>query len=411
MERGRHEMMNAGVSHKPPIHIIFHPAETHICGRWEIAHVQPEGDVLQSCALDLVQRARVPEAQRILHHVVLGCPWVYGQQLALVCSDDHVVLVHADDGGAHAVHKPNFLVQILGQDNVGTLVDGDLEWHFGHHIAFVPVCHVAFRVRWQNGEGHHVVEEHLHSQVIEVCCGLAADGQEHGLRSLRQDVLDILQAWRLVHDVACPAQRRCFVPCFDRLQLCLGWFVREKHLQGLAQLGALAALHGVELLLFYHDIVPPGRIPGAGFLHAGQLVEVAHEDQRWKPLCSLPLFHDSLEICSGQLANFFHNHKVVGQHNLKGFMDRLVHQERTVRERGSQASRQTDKAAKKDRNRGPERTGKRKDRKRPEDGPEEDRKQKPGKDRNRFPDPGPEDRNRTGRGKTAGPEEDRNNCI
>jgi hypothetical protein len=86
-------------------------------------------------------------------------------------------------------------------------------------------------------------------------------------------------------------------------------------------------------------------------------------------------------------------------------------QKQEERERGSQASRQTDKAAKKDRNRGPERTGKRKDRKRPEDGPEEDRKQKPGKDRNRFPDPGPEDRNRTGRGKTAGPEEDRNNCI
>ena len=48
-------------------------------------------------------------------------------------------------------------------------------------------------------------------------------------------------------------------------------------------------------------------------------------------------------------------------------------QKQEERERGSQASRQTDKAAKKDRNRGPERTGKRKDRKRPEDGPEEDR--------------------------------------
>ena len=83
------------------------------------------------------------------------------------------------------------------------------------------------------------------------------------------------------------------------------------------------------------------------------------------------------------------------------------------RQTGRQPHRQTDTQGKhkRDRKRRPERTGKRKDRKRPEDGPEEDRKQKPGKDRNRFPDPGPEDRNRTGRGKTAGPEEDRNNCI
>ena len=80
---------------------------------------------------------------------------------------------------------------------------------------------------------------------------------------------------------------------------------------------------------------------------------------------------------------------------------------------GRQPHRQIDRQGKdeRDRKRGPERTGKHKDRKRPEDGTEEDRKQKPGKDRNRLPDPGPEDRNRTGRGKSARPEEDRNNCI
>ena len=85
----------------------------------------------------------------------------------------------------------------------------------------------------------------------------------------------------------------------------------------------------------------------------------------------------------------------------------------TDRQRGKQAGRQTDRQGSKKEPK--PKTGK--DRKNartgndPEDGPEEDRKQKPGKDRNRFPDPGPEDRNRTGRGKTAGPEEDRNNCT
>ena len=113
-----------------------------------------------------------------------------------------------------------------------------------------------------------------------------------------------------------------------------------------------------------------------------------------------------------------HTHRIRKQQALAGG-SRLGKREPSKanknRKRGKEAARpadrQTDKAAQKDRNRGPERTGKRKDRKRPEDGPEEDRKPKPGKDRNRFPDPGPEDRNRTGRGKTAGPEEDRNNCI
>ena len=71
-------------------------------------------------------------------------------------------------------------------------------------------------------------------------------------------------------------------------------------------------------------------------------------------------------------------------------------------------SQKSDQTEARNNEEGPERTGKRKGRKGPERGPERDRKPKPGKDRNRIPGPGPEDRNRTGRGETAGPEKDRN---
>ena len=152
--------------------------------------------------LDLVQRARVAQAQGVVGHVVLQRPRVDRQASALVRSNHHVVVVHAQDGGAHAVDEPDGLVEVLGQDHPRAREEGRLERRLGHELAADVVVHVALGVGRHNGKRSAVAEEGLRGEAVQAGAGAAADGEECRLRRLCQDVGHVVQRGDLVRDVA-----------------------------------------------------------------------------------------------------------------------------------------------------------------------------------------------------------------
>ena len=117
VEASWREAAHPRVAEEAPVRVELHAAQRHVRGGGHVRDVQPHGDVGQRGALDLVQRARVAQAQGVVDHVVLRRPWVDRQASALVRSNHHVVVVHAQDGGAHAVDEPDGLVEVLGQDH------------------------------------------------------------------------------------------------------------------------------------------------------------------------------------------------------------------------------------------------------------------------------------------------------
>ena len=129
----------------------------------------------QRGALDLVQRAHVAQAQGVVDHVVLR---VDRQVSALVRSNHHVVVVHAQDGGAHAVDERDGLVEVLGQEHERAGEEGRLERRLGHEVAADVVVHVALGVGRRNGEWSAVAED---GEAVQAGAGAAADGEECGL--------------------------------------------------------------------------------------------------------------------------------------------------------------------------------------------------------------------------------------
>ena len=75
-------MVHPRVAEEAPGCVKLHTAQRHVRGGGHVRDVQPHGDVGQRGALDLVQRARVAQAS------------------ALVRSNHHVVVVHAQDGAS-----------------------------------------------------------------------------------------------------------------------------------------------------------------------------------------------------------------------------------------------------------------------------------------------------------------------
>ena len=152
-------MVHPRVAEEAPVRVV-HAAQRHVRGGGHVRDVQPHGDVGQRGALDLVQRARVAQAQGVVDHVVLRRPRVDRQASALVRSNHHVVVVHAQDGGAHAVDEPDGLVE-LGQDHPHAREEGRLERRLGHELAADVVVHVALGVGRHNGDWSAVAEEGL----------------------------------------------------------------------------------------------------------------------------------------------------------------------------------------------------------------------------------------------------------
>ena len=143
-------MVRPRVAEEAPVRV----AQRHVRGGGHVRDVQPHGDVGQRGALDLVQRARVAQAQGVVDHVVLRRPRVDRQASALVRSNHHVVVVHAQDGGAHAVDEPDGLVEVLGQDHPRAREEGRLERRLGHELAADVVVHsLFFALSWASSKG------------------------------------------------------------------------------------------------------------------------------------------------------------------------------------------------------------------------------------------------------------------
>ena len=84
VEPGRGEVMDPRIANVAPMSIIFHPAQSDICRCGEVGNIQPEGHVFQRRSLHFVEGARIPEAKRVVHHVLWGCPGMDADESALV---------------------------------------------------------------------------------------------------------------------------------------------------------------------------------------------------------------------------------------------------------------------------------------------------------------------------------------
>ena len=330
----RREVVDSGVAHIAPVGVVFHAAQGYVGCCAKVRHIEPHGDVLQRGPLHFVQGAGVAQPHGVMDDLVLRSPGVHCQHPSLIGPHDDIALVHAQHCGTHAVHKADLFVQILGENDVGVSVDSHIQRHFGNHISLVEVVDVAFRVCGQYGQRIHFIrrEKHFQGQLVKVGRAFACASQEHGLGRLLQNVVDVVQAGRLLHHIAGSAPRWCFVTCCDFLELLLARLVGPERLQGFEQLGALAPAHCVELPLLDVDAVPPrrGQSIGLPFLGAGKLVEVSHEDQSGKLFCGLPLFHYALKNSFGELAHFFNHDQIVGLLDLQSLLHRPVNQKSPV---------------------------------------------------------------------------------
>ena len=80
----------------------------------------------QRGTLHFVQRARVAEAQRKMHHPLLRRPRVDRQEAPQVRQCDDVAVVHSHDGRPHAVHEADGLIEVLRQRDARAYEDPEL---------------------------------------------------------------------------------------------------------------------------------------------------------------------------------------------------------------------------------------------------------------------------------------------
>ena len=305
-------MVRPRVAEEAPVRVKLHAAQRHVRGGGHVRDVQPHGDVGQRGALDLVQRARVAQAQGVVDHVVLRRPRVDRQASALVRSNHHVVVVHAQDGGAHAVDEPDGLVEVLGQDHPRAREEGRLERRLGHELAADVVVHVALGVGRRNGERSAVAEEGLRGEAVQAGANAAADGEECRLRRLCQDVVTSSSV-----GISFPLGR-ARAPCVPSRWLSAA-AARACRSAAAPEDRALAADHLVEVPLLDLHVMPLRRVQR--WLHAGQLVEVADKHQGRDPLRRAPLSDEPLEKLPAQLAHLLYDDQVVGPHDLQRLVD------------------------------------------------------------------------------------------
>ena len=177
-------MVNARISHEPPIGIIFNPAEGDIGSRRHVGDVQPHRDMGEGGALNLVQCAGVPKAEREMRDAVFRRPGMHGQADALIGANDDIAAVHAQHSGAHSVDEADGLVEVLSEDHARADVDGHLHGLLGHHLAACVVLDVALRVAGHDRQGDRVGEEGRHGEVVQLRAGPTADGQEERVGGL-----------------------------------------------------------------------------------------------------------------------------------------------------------------------------------------------------------------------------------
>ena len=197
------EVVDARVAHKAPVCVVLHPTEGHVGGRRHVRHVQPQRDVREGGALHLVKCAGVAETQGEVGDAILGGPGVHRQPDALVGLHNDVASVHAEHHGTHPIDEAHRLVQVLGEDDACSTVNGHRNGVLRHHLAAVVVGHVALRVAGHDCQRGVLREEGGHCGIIQLGTGAPTDRQKEGMRRLRQDVGDVVLAWLHVHDVAC----------------------------------------------------------------------------------------------------------------------------------------------------------------------------------------------------------------
>ena len=62
-EAGRREVMHSRVSNEAPVGIVFDARQGHVRCRWHIWDIEPESDVCECGALNLVHRARIAKPE------------------------------------------------------------------------------------------------------------------------------------------------------------------------------------------------------------------------------------------------------------------------------------------------------------------------------------------------------------
>ena len=167
-------MLPGDVANESPMLVILHPRERHIGGGLHL-HIQPDGQMRDSCPLDLVQGGTVPWAQRKIHCLdlsfwqgVILCDRMHQEPFLRVGHNQDTGATPLQDDTAHAIDKRMFLVFIFGDGNLHALIEGHLV-RLGPILRALPeVVRVAFRLAVQDIQALGFLKERLHGQGVEV---------------------------------------------------------------------------------------------------------------------------------------------------------------------------------------------------------------------------------------------------
>ena len=207
---GRDEVPQSDLAAQEVVAISLHSAEGHVSGCFHEGDVEPDGDVLKLCTLQLVYGAGIPRTNRVGGHVAAVLdPIGYGvdsQVAARLSQHMHTpgCRVIAFHNGLHAVDEVGALVHVSGDVHPHVFVEIHGQWlrRPPQHnlVLIVEVVGVRLPVHLQLSQLPLALggEEHPYGEVVHMGGRFPGACCDRGVRHIAVELLKVPSRWLVV---------------------------------------------------------------------------------------------------------------------------------------------------------------------------------------------------------------------